>query len=193
MTGVVLYGPPAAGKDTVTVALHQLDARYRLFRRIKHGPGRTAGYRMVSAEQLEQLRRDGEVIWENHRYGATYVVDRAQLLADAAAAVPVLHLGQLPAVDAVRAAVPAIGWLTVELWCPRAVAAQRIRARGTGDDEARLAAYDQTDRLDEAALRLDTTTLTPEQAAAAVDRATRTTVAGAPARPVPSDHGRRTP
>jgi hypothetical protein len=41
--GVILYGPPGAGKDTVTAALTSPDARFQLFRRIKAGAGRTMG------------------------------------------------------------------------------------------------------------------------------------------------------
>jgi guanylate kinase len=168
MTGVILYGAPASGKDTITAALSTLDARFRLFRRAKCGPGRTTGYRMISASELDELRRGGEVIWANSRYGATYVVDRPQLLADAERARPVLHLGQVAAVRAVRTAVLPMRWLTVELWCPRPVAAQRIHARDTGDDAARLAAYDATERLTDADMVIDTSRVLPELAAAAM-------------------------
>lgn len=165
MNGVILYGPPASGKDTVTAELARLDQRYRLFRRAKHGPGRTTGYRMITAAELAELRARDEVVWENDRYGATYVVDRAHLHATATAGIVVLHLGQVQAVRTVLAAVPEVEWLTVELWCPRTVAAQRIAARTTGDDDARLAAFDQTVRLVDAQLRIDTGVLSAEQAA----------------------------
>jgi predicted PilT family ATPase len=36
-SGILLYGPPAAGKDTITTALAALDARYAPFRRLKVG------------------------------------------------------------------------------------------------------------------------------------------------------------
>lgn len=39
--GVILYGPPGAGKDTVTAELVQQDPSYALFERLKAGPGRT--------------------------------------------------------------------------------------------------------------------------------------------------------
>lgn len=165
MIGVILYGPPASGKDTVTAELHRLDQRYRLFRRAKHGPGRTTGYRMITAAELDELRCRGEIVWENARYDATYVVDRTHLHATAAAGIVVLHLGQVQAVRTVLAAVPEVEWLTVELWCPRTVATQRIAARTTDDDHARLAAFDQTDRLVDADLRIDTGVLSAEQAA----------------------------
>jgi guanylate kinase len=176
MTGVLLYGTPGTGKNTVTAALAELDARYQLFQRAKHGPGRTTGYRMISAAALAELRGRGEVIWENHRYGATYVVDRPQLQVAAVTRVPVVHLGQVAAVAAVLTAAPELGWLTVELWCPRPVATHRIHARGTGDETARLAAFDQTDRLPGADLRIDTSVVDPHQAARRIHAAlTRTT------------------
>lgn len=74
--GVVLYGPPASGKDTVTQSLADLDSRYRLFARLKVGSGKTAGYRMGTAEQLRQLETAGDVVYANSRYSSTYVIDR---------------------------------------------------------------------------------------------------------------------
>ncbi|MGK5522443.1 kinase [Micromonospora sp. URMC 107] len=169
MQGVIFYGPPAAGKDTVTGALCQLDQRYTQFQRLKAGSGRTAGYRMTSEEHLQELRVAGEVIWENHRYGATYVVDRPQLLALLDGRVPVVHLGQPEAIEAVKSAVPAARWLVVYLWCPRPVAATRITARGTGDTEARLRAWDETEPID-ADLTLNTGALSATEAAAEVSK-----------------------
>ncbi|MDO3687683.1 hypothetical protein [Micromonospora sp. C28ISP2-4] len=100
MRGVILYGPPAAGKDTITRALTDADPADRLFRRLKAGPGRTAGYRMTTADKLKELRSRGEVAWENDRYGARYIVDRPALRRDLTDYVPVVHLGQTEAVDA---------------------------------------------------------------------------------------------
>lgn len=165
MRGVILYGPPAAGKDTVTHALSDLDPAYRLFRRLKAGPGRTGGYRMTTAEHVDQLRAAGHVVWENHRYGAVYVVDRPTLEADLAGHVPVLHLGQVEAVQAVKSSVPQAHWLTVHLCCARQVAAERITARATGDTDARLQAWDETPPLPDAGLTIDTGTTTPANAA----------------------------
>jgi guanylate kinase len=167
--GVIFYGPPAAGKDTVTGALCQLDQRYTQFQRLKVGPGRTAGYRMTTEQHLQELRAAGEVIWENHRYGATYVVDRPQLLALLDVQVPVVHLGQPEAIEAVKSAVPRARWLVVYLWCPRPVAATRIAARGTGDVEARLQAWDETESID-ADLTLNTGAMSAADAAAEVLR-----------------------
>lgn len=169
MRGVILYGPPASGKDTITAELVRLDPRYRLYRRLKVGSGRTAGYRMATEGQVDALRRAGEVIWENRRYGATYVVDRSALVdLLAAGLVPIVHLGQAPAVQALTTAVPSASWLRVHLWCPRDVAAARIAQRGTGDTAARLHAWDETEPLAGADLALNTAELLPHEAAATV-------------------------
>lgn len=167
LTGVVLYGPPAAGKDTITRALSTLDSRYELFRRGKCGPGRATGYRMINDAELRALRATGRVVWENTRYGATYIVNRSALMSAATKVIPVLHLGQVEAVTRVTAAMPEIRWVVVELWCSRASAAERIQARGGRDVLARLAVYDQTSRLPDSLtdLRLTTDKLAPEQAA----------------------------
>ncbi|MGW1451172.1 kinase [Micromonospora sp. NPDC002411] len=164
---MILYGPPAAGKDTVTQALHEVDARCSLFRRLKVGGGRADGYRMISESELEDLHDRGEIVWENRRYGATYVVDRAGLLRHVEAGVPVLHLGQGAAIEAVKGADPSVAWLVVHLWCPRDVAERRIDARDTGDTAARLRAWDETEII-EADLRFDTSASDPKSVAWAV-------------------------
>ncbi|KPC90472.1 hypothetical protein [Streptomyces albidoflavus] len=53
--GILLYGPPAAGKDTTTAALTELDEQYASFTRLKIGTGKTKGYRMGTPEQLTVL------------------------------------------------------------------------------------------------------------------------------------------
>jgi guanylate kinase len=133
MPGVILYGPPAAGKDTITAALHALDSRYVLFPRIKVGGGRQTGYHVVGEPYHDELRARGDVLWENHRYEAIYVVDRPGLVDRLAAHVPVVHLGQTEAVMAITTDTPDTRWLVVSLWCPRDIAAQRIRGRGDAD------------------------------------------------------------
>ncbi|MEH0841897.1 kinase [Micromonospora sp. CPCC 205711] len=165
-----LYGPPAAGKDTITSALHELDARYTLYPRLKVGPGRTAGYRMADEATVNALRANDEIVWENHRYDALYVVDRPSLLQGLTTGMPVVHLGQRPAVDAVTAAVSAARWFVVYLWCPRGVAKQRIISRGTGDTDARLRAWDATEPLPDSDLTLNTADVSPRAAAEQIHR-----------------------
>lgn len=64
MSAVVLYGPPTAGKDTVTAALCSADPRFQLVTKLKHGTGRSAGYRFVTAEELDDLRRRDRIVVE---------------------------------------------------------------------------------------------------------------------------------
>lgn len=176
--GVILYGPPAAGKDTITQHLTTLDPRYVLFPRLKVGPGRTASYRMATAAQLAALRGRGDVIWENERYGAVYVVDRTELRRRLASHVPVVHLGQLDAVEAVTRATPGADWLIVYLSCPREIARHRIAARATGDLAARLAAWDQTAPLPDADATFDTSRMAPADVARAIHARVQGAAAG---------------
>src|SRR5258707_8438593 len=100
--GILLYGPPAAGKDTITEQLATIGP-YAHFQRLKVGPGRSSGYRMSTLDQLATLRGRGQIIYENQRYDSTYVVDRDELNAIIAQGqVPVLHMGQVQGVIAVH-------------------------------------------------------------------------------------------
>lgn len=178
-SGIVLYGPPAAGKDTVTAALAALDARYVPFTRLKIGSGKSAGYRMGTSEQLADLESRGDVIYRNERYGNIYVVDRSGLeQATRGVGVPVVHLGQMAGVEVVSTRFPAL-WIHVLLWCSKQSTAERSRQRGDADTAARLAAWDAT-QADLTAhpqarweLRLDTDTTSPDEAAKRIDAVIR--------------------
>lgn len=144
--GVLLYGPPAVGKDTVSVELEQTGA-YRQFQRLKCGPGRTTGYRMISDADLRRIPRH-EVLYLNRLYDSTYVVDRSGLEAFwDAGSIPVIHLGQPEAVTLIKTRTPGVAWLVVDLHCPIRELARRITARETGDGEARIAVARATPRL----------------------------------------------
>ncbi|WP_306325261.1 guanylate kinase [Streptomyces venezuelae] len=142
--GVVLFGPPAAGKDTVSAALNVLDARFAQLVKVKVGSGRTAGYRMATEEELGSLRTAGRIVLETERYGNTYAVDRADLdEMRAAGGFPVVHVGSLAHL---RSFLRAVGepWLRVLLWLPREECALRSEGRGDRDTEERLGVWDAT-------------------------------------------------
>ncbi|MET9913580.1 guanylate kinase [Streptomyces sp. NPDC006476] len=173
--GVILYGPPAAGKDTVTMALTQLGSRYEQFARLKVGSGKSVGYRMGTAEQLLELEAAGDVVYANSRYGNVYVIDRPGLDTAFATGVPVVHLGQVDGIRALIDSFPA-DWAAVLLWCSREETARRSEGRGDVDTAARLEAWDATrEDLDthEAMawdLTVDTTTVSPQEAALRIDQ-----------------------
>ncbi len=162
---MILYGPPGAGKDTITRTLQELDPRYVLYPRLKAGQGERTGYRMTTRSALDALRSQGEIVWENQRYDSVYAVDRESLAQRLEEHVPVLHLGQVEAIDAVVGATPRTRWLVVHLWCPRDVAAERIAARGHGDAAARLRAWDDTRSPARYDVAIDTAETTPDDAA----------------------------
>ncbi|PRH79652.1 guanylate kinase [Streptomyces solincola] len=173
--GVILYGPPASGKDTVTTALSDLDPRYAQFARLKVGTGKAIGYRMGAPEQLHELEAVGDVVYANSRYGNTYAIDRPGVDAAFAAGVPVVHLGQVEGIRALVDGYPA-DWSVVLLWCPREVTEQRSAGRGDSDTTARLAAWDATrEDLDAHPgavwdLTIDTTEASPQDAARLIDQ-----------------------
>ncbi|MFK3734693.1 guanylate kinase [Streptomyces sp. NPDC088090] len=173
--GVALYGPPASGKDTITAALTELHPQYAQFARLKVGTGKSAGYRMGTAEQLRQLEAAGDIVYANARYGNTYAIDRPGVDAAFAAGVPVVHLGQVDGIRALVDGYPAV-WSVVLLWCPREVTEQRSAGRGDSDTAARLAAWDTTrEDLDAHPntiwdLTVDTTVTSPQEAARLIDQ-----------------------
>ncbi|MFD7649872.1 guanylate kinase [Streptomyces albidoflavus] len=182
-SGVILYGPPGAGKDTITAELSRLRPGYALFQRLKAGAGRTKGYRLTTAENIESLAQAGELLYRNSRYDADYAIDRSGVAELAGAGrFPVLHMGQVAGAQAV-ATFP-LAWVRVLLWCREDVTRQRCRARGDGDLEARLKVWHETrqDLLDHAAdpwsLIVRTDDVSPAQAAQAIDEAR---LAGTPA------------
>ncbi len=168
--GVILYGPPASGKDTITGELARLDPVYAHFQKLKVGSGRSEGYRLISDEEANELRRRGLVLYENERYGNRYIVDRPSLDAlFAAGRVPIVHMGQVAGVRALQH-YPAT-WLSVLLWCPREITEQRAQGRNSGDVSARLTVWDET-ALDieqhgttAFTFRIDTDRRTPVEAA----------------------------
>nr|WP_011116909.1 guanylate kinase [Streptomyces violaceoruber]AAO50154.1 putative guanylate kinase [Streptomyces violaceoruber] len=173
--GVILYGPPASGKDTVTTALTKLHSKYAQFARLKVGTGKAAGYRMGTVEQMRELEAAGDVVYANTRYGNTYVIDRPGVDAAFTAGVPVVHLGQVDGIRALIDGYPA-DWSVVLLWCPREVTEQRSAGRGDIDTAARLAAWDATrEDLDAHPdmvwdLTVDTTAAVPRDAARLIDQ-----------------------
>lgn len=168
MIGIILYGPPCSGKDTVSHTLESLDARYSIFPRLKVGPGRTTSYRMTTEPELDRLRAGDEILWENQRYSARYAVDRSTLLEQLDQGHPILHLGQVEAVETIIGTVPSTQWLVVYLWCPRDVAEERMLRRATGDVAERLQVWDETPPLRSADLTVDTSLTTPLETASLI-------------------------
>ncbi|MEU8824530.1 guanylate kinase [Streptomyces sp. NPDC048636] len=142
-SGVILYGPPGSGKDTITGELTRLRPEFVLFERLKAGPGRTTGYRLTTVDRIEELSRAGGLLYRNARYDAEYAIDRQGVAALVDAdRIPVLHMGQVVGASAV-VAFP-LHWIRVLLWCPLDVTESRSTGRGDKDVEARVRVWHET-------------------------------------------------
>ena len=172
--GIILYGPPAAGKDTITEALSRLNPRCVQYPLLKLGPGRATSYRTATPDAIDALRTTGDIIWEHRRYGALYVIDRPTLAERLRLHVPVLHLGHPEAIPAVIDADPTAHWLVVQLWCPREVAERRLGERITNDVAERLRVWDSTPRIDTARSTINTAETTAADAAHIINSQLRT-------------------
>lgn len=174
MRPIVLYGPPAVGKDTITEALATLDSAYRLFPLLKAGLGRNHGYRRIPLHEMGALASSGDLILRWNRYGNTYAVDRTELESALIAYIPVLHFAEKYHIETLLSATPTADWFVVELTCPRPIAAERLAARNPADVEQRLALFDQVPTIgDLSHLKLDTSVLTPDAVAARIRRCSR--------------------
>jgi guanylate kinase len=176
LSGVILYGPPASGKDTITAALVALEPRFELYQRLRVGDRPKPGYRSITAAEADELVRQGVVIFENQRYGNRYLVDAPEIDRHFEfGRIPVVHLGQVDGVRAVEAY--GANWLTVHLRCGRETTALRAERRGDVDVMARLAAWDETEadllhnRGFTFALRIDTDWIGPGEAAKQINQA----------------------
>lgn len=169
---VVLFGPPAVGKDTVTAVLTAKSARYEHFRKLKCGSGSRHGYTIITTDQLIDLRAAGRVVSEVARYGSVYVVERNHLETSLAAGRCVLiHSAEV----AEARALLELGAILVLMECSRAVAAERLRRRDPKTVDERLQVWDQVqsnlDLLNDAAtLRLSTDSLDAPTVASFIDR-----------------------
>jgi len=141
--GIVLYGPPASGKSTICDALKNLNPRYQLVKPLKIGAGNADGYRTVSSRAMAERRDVGAILYDWRRYDNTYALDHSSindLLSHGN--LPVLHAGRVAAIQAFR--MSSVHWLTVLLWCHRAIAAARLLARPDRNGQERLTAWDDT-------------------------------------------------
>ena len=146
-TSLILYGPPAAGLNTVTRALGEIDSRFVRFQRLKVGAGRTAGYRLVSLEQLAEIDDAGQLVYLSSHDDVLYGIDRPALLDQVAdGLVPVVRLGQAAGIHALSSAELPVAWLVVCLWCPREVSEQRLAQADVSFGGERLKAWDETQR-----------------------------------------------
>lgn len=143
--GLVLFGPPASGKDTVTQVLSRVHPRFRLFEKLKLGTGRSAGYRMATEEDLRAIQSSGGLLSEVKRYGNSYFIDQKELdRLEHEGFIPVVHTADLAEASLISRR---RGWVSCCLWVSRREARCRLMERGDVQVEERLALRSQMLRM----------------------------------------------
>lgn len=170
-SGVVLFGPPAVGKDTITSQITRLDSRFAHFRKIKVGGGRTSGYRILSSGEIADLMTSKQILSRVERYGNQYFVDLPELARiRRVGRIPVVHTTDIRELESLTADGSWHAWC---LWAPLRTVRSRLSSRRDSDRERRLDLFSATlralgrsrpqfDRV------VDTSAATPEQIAKAL-------------------------
>ncbi|MEU0835447.1 guanylate kinase [Streptomyces sp. NPDC005969] len=129
----------------MTSVLCSADPRFELVTKLKHGSGRSAGYRFVTAEELDDLRHQGRIVVETRRYGNIYAVDDLSLRQpQERGRIPIAHIGNVTDMRTLLDRSRTTSWLRILLWVPRNVCETRSRVRGDTDTPKRLTAWDET-------------------------------------------------
>lgn len=177
---IILLGPPASGKDTITRALNDLHPRYELFRKLKAGGGRYDGYRTASEEEMRQLSGSSRLLNTIVRYGNRYAVDQDELCRMLAEGlIPVIHVGRLRDLNELQLRLLQIAeTLPVLLWASRSVVEHRLRHRHDAQFSARMNAWGALRRelvrsplIVRRLLAINTAFCEPEEAAERIDHA----------------------
>lgn len=133
---LVLAGPPAVGKDTLTLKLEKLYSKFILFDKLKTGGGRRKTYRRISSEEFTRMSAAGSMVSEVRQHGSCYGVDREHLQALINADfVPVIHTAHESEWKALSAH---DGFVGIILWAAPDVAHKRLLDRD-GKNSATMA------------------------------------------------------
>ncbi len=146
---ILLSGPPASGKDSLTEALHGIDPKFVHFRKHRAGSGGQPGaaYIDISVSQFERMAQQNRFAQWHDRYGRYYGVAVEELDRTLSTAkIPIIHVGKYQNLLALRQHPLLRPALSILLLCSRAAAGVRLENRHAGqlgEVEARLAAFDQ--------------------------------------------------
>jgi guanylate kinase len=142
---LLLYGPPASGKTSITRLLHELDSTVTLFPTYKIGNGSCEDYRFTTEAHYLSLKQAKQIVFANRRYNNKYFVDLPTLTKlQAADKKVVLHIGGVSKMSflRLRKALPE-KWLFVELQNSLEVCKKRTVRRGDEDVAKRLATWER--------------------------------------------------
>jgi len=142
---VIIFGSPAAGKDAITTAVAGQNPRFRLFRKLKVGGGRTDGYRIGTHADANALKGSGAVLSEVHRYGCRYIVDGAELAAlFRAGFIPIIHTADTDEFSTLTHT-PWFRGVGIHLHTTREEAIRRLTRRDPDDVPGRLDVWDRVE------------------------------------------------
>jgi guanylate kinase len=122
--GILIAGPPASGKRTLTFALTSMRRSYAPFRALSAALHPTIAAERSTERHLDELKAWAQVFHEFTEDGMRYVFDHGRLN-------KLREHGRIPVATVCDTAGmlaferEADDWLPILLWCPREVAEQR--------------------------------------------------------------------
>jgi len=142
---LLLSGPPASGKDTVSHELINRNNRFVLFKKHRAGGETNSGYIDISTAQFKEMEAQNKFIQSHLRYGRLYGVSRDGIEKTLAyGKIPIIHTGRIENLVKLKD-VFGQKCIAIHLWEHRDILAERIRKRHNNAEEisARITALDE--------------------------------------------------